>query len=319
MERIISTRNIMPQSMLTKALGKTIKQRAAAYCRVSTLDEEQELSFESQCNYYRTFINKNKDMVLVDIYSDHGISGLKSETRPGFMKMLEDVKKDLIDVIYVKSISRFSRNAIECREAVNILNRHNVKILFEQEGIWSNNPQFDLVLGLLSAAAQEESNSKSQIVAWALDKFNERGTPARACSYGYRKLKGPQREWEIDENAAKRVRYGFKMCVKLGTTRGLVKIMNNYDATHEGGRYWDRRIVMNMLENETYIGDIKTNKYCTIDYITGKQAKNNGRKTQYYIEGHHQPIISKELFYKVQRILEEEKETWKKSLKNNQN
>ena len=77
-------REIQPNPFLVqKRLGK--KLRVAAYCRVSTAQEEQELSFESQVAYYTNLIENNPEWELVEIFADHGISGTKDTTRPGFM------------------------------------------------------------------------------------------------------------------------------------------------------------------------------------------------------------------------------------------
>ena len=76
-------REIQPNPFLVqKRLGK--KLRVAAYCRVSTAQEEQELSFESQVAYYTNLIENNPEWELVEIFADHGISGTKDTTRPGF-------------------------------------------------------------------------------------------------------------------------------------------------------------------------------------------------------------------------------------------
>ena len=83
--------------------------RAAAYCRVSTLLEEQDQSYESQVEYYRAFIKSQPEMELVDIYGDHGASGLRTENRPEFERMIQDALDGKIDVIYTKSV--FPSNA----------------------------------------------------------------------------------------------------------------------------------------------------------------------------------------------------------------
>ena len=85
------------------------KKRVAAYCRVSTLLEEQEDSLETQMSYYGNLIEANEDWEFAGIYSDEK-SGTKAENRPGFQKLIRDALSGKVDYILVKSISRFSRN-----------------------------------------------------------------------------------------------------------------------------------------------------------------------------------------------------------------
>ena len=91
---------------------KANAKRTAAYCRVSTLAEEQELSFETQTDYYRTLIENDPTMELVGIYGDQGFSGLHASKRKEFQRLITDCEADKVDVVLVKSISRFSRNTV---------------------------------------------------------------------------------------------------------------------------------------------------------------------------------------------------------------
>ena len=97
--------------------------RVGAYCRVSTDSEDQMNSFIAQVKYYNDFINKNSNMVLVDIYADEGITGTCVNKRDEFLRMLADAKKGKLDRVLVKSVSRFARNALECLEKIRILKR----------------------------------------------------------------------------------------------------------------------------------------------------------------------------------------------------
>ena len=118
-----------PQQKVKRLNGR---KRAAAYCRVSTLSEDQELSFDSQVSFYTEMIDRNPDLVLVGIYGDHGFSGLDMSRRKEFQRMLADCEAGLIDVIYVKSISRFSRNAADSLAVLKHLKELGVRVLFEK-------------------------------------------------------------------------------------------------------------------------------------------------------------------------------------------
>ena len=84
------------------------EKNGAAYCRVSTVLECQEDSLEWQEQHYTKMLSESKNIRFVGVYSDDH-SGRSIHDRPGFQKMLEDCETGKIDVIYTKSISRFSR------------------------------------------------------------------------------------------------------------------------------------------------------------------------------------------------------------------
>lgn len=268
--------------------------RVAAYCRVSTLMEEQELSFESQCQYYEKLICENSGMVLAGIYGDQGCSGLHAESRPELQRLLQDCRAGKIDLILVKSISRFARNVMECMEMVEELKSLGVVVDFGREGIRSDDVNFELVLKLLASAAQEESNSLSQAIRWSYDRNAELGQPTRVCCYGYRKApreKGDPHVWEIYEPEAERVREMFRLAAEGYRCSQIADYLNEMERERGQTTVWRQGRIRRMLLNEAYRGDILTNKNYTPDYLSGKIRKNKGQHTQFYIEGHHEPII----------------------------
>lgn len=281
--------------------------RVAAYCRVSTLMEEQELSFESQCEYYEKLICEEPGMILAGIYGDQGCSGLHAESRPELQRLLRDCRAGNIDLILVKSISRFARNAVECMEMVEELKMLGIAVDFEREGIRSDDVNFELVLKLLASAAQEESNSLSQAIRWSYDRNAELGQPTRICCYGYRKApreKGAPHVWEIYEPEAKMVREMFRLAGEGYHYRQIADYMNEMERESGQTTVWRPGRIRRMLLNEAYKGDILTNKNYTPDYLSGKVRKNKGQHTQFYIEGHHEPIIPPAEFDAVRQKIE---------------
>ena len=281
--------------------SKKTKLRVAAYCRVSTLKEEQELSFESQCSYYRKLIESNPNMVFSGIYGDQGFSGLHADKRPEFIRLIEDCQKGEIDLIMVKSISRFSRNVIESQMYINLLRENNVRVYFEKEKIYSDDIKCELILKLLSACAQEESNSISQTIRWANEKNNETGSPTRYCSYGFRKSDDDKRIWLIVEDKANRIRLMFKLADQGRSIREITVSLNEYEKIHGTSNYWSEYCVRYRLCNETYKGDLLIPKTYSPSLLSNKRLKNKGCVTQFYIEDHHKAIVNRELFDRVQR------------------
>lgn len=90
------------------------KTRVAAYCRVSTDSDEQELSLDAQKKHYESYIKSNSEWEYAGIYYDDGISGTKTAKREGLLRLMDDCEKGLIDLVITKSISRFSRNTTDC-------------------------------------------------------------------------------------------------------------------------------------------------------------------------------------------------------------
>lgn len=138
------------------------KIRVAAYCRVSTDSEEQEVSLETQKNHYESYIKSNSEWEYAGVYYDEGISGTKTAKREGLKKLIEDCEKGLVDLILTKSISRFSRNTTDCQELVSKLLNYDVHIQFEKEDINTGSMESELMLAILASMAKDESMSISQ-------------------------------------------------------------------------------------------------------------------------------------------------------------
>lgn len=159
------------------------KLRTAAYCRVSTMSEEQEESLETQKRAYEVKIEQDSDLVLADIYADRGISGGSTRKRMEFQRMMQDCRDGKIDLVMTKSISRFARNLADTLECIRELKALGIPVHFDREGINTMDTSSDMTLGILAAVAQEEINNMSQNIKWALEKSSSQGNPKTpACS-----------------------------------------------------------------------------------------------------------------------------------------
>ena len=292
LERSVETFYYEPQ---IKKKPRTDKRKhIAAYCRVSTLDEEQEISFNTQCRYYKRLIDADKTKVLVGIYGDQGISGLGTSKRKEFLRMMDDCRNGKIDVIITKSISRFSRNMSECVRTINELKGLGIYIVFEKEGIDTSNPNSELFLNILASLAQEESNNQSRNIRWAMNNRNANGHPVRRTCYGYRTVyegKGKPRKWVVFGPEAKIVRKGFEMALQGRIYPEIRAAMNAMERARGSDKIWGQMRLHDMFFNEAYKGDILTNKGYVSDYIEKKMKRNRGERDQFYIENHHTPII----------------------------
>ncbi|MBQ8986390.1 MAG: recombinase family protein [Lachnospiraceae bacterium] len=291
----------------TPAAWKEGVRRTAAYCRVSTLSEDQELSVETHSGFYMNLIEQDPTMTLVGIYGDQGFSGLKADKRKEFQRLIADCLDGKIDLVLVKSISRFSRNTVECMEYLKQLKEYGVAVLFEKEGLNSLDPKTEMILSIYASMAQNESCSHSENIRWAHRRQAEMGDPIRGACYGYRveKKKGDKvRRWVIVEEEAKRIRLMFDMAYKGYSLLEILERLNRVEEELDSGDKWSPSRVQLALSREAYRGDILTDKHVTLDYLSKKSVRNKGQVDQYYIEQHHDPIVDPALYDIVQEYRE---------------
>lgn len=280
--------------------------RVTAYARVSTGDEEQLSSYESQKQYYKEKIKNNPEWNYVGIYADEGISGTQDHKRNEFMKMMQDGLDNKFDVIMTKSISRFARNTLDTLKYVRILKEKNVAVFFEEENINTLEMSGELLLTILSSVAQQESETISSHVKQGLKMRRERGEIVCFSScLGYR-YNVKTKKIEIDEKEAEIVRFIFdKYCEGYGAD-GIAKLLTKMKVkTPRNKNTWYSSTIRTIIRNEKYKGDILQGKTFTVDPISHRRLTNLGEEDKYYISNFHDSIISKEQFDLVQETIQE--------------
>ena len=135
------------------------KQRVAVYCRVAADSGDRFGACVAQEAYYTEMIGKRPDWELAGIYADKGIVGADRKNQKEFNKMLTACQQGKIDIILVRSISRFARNVRDCLETVRMLKAHGVSVIFEKEGIDTSSESGELHTALCSELARRESES----------------------------------------------------------------------------------------------------------------------------------------------------------------
>lgn len=275
------------------------KKRVAAYCRVSTLKDEQEESIETQKAHYANFIAAHDDWEFAGIYSDEK-SGTKAQNRPGFQKLISDALDGAVDFILVKSISRFSRNIVDAQRYIKRLHGNGVDIWFEKEGLNTADPSCSMMLSFLSTIAQDESRSISENVKWAYRERFKRGEYNLGNNrvLGYDSVDGKL----VPNEAAEMVRGIFQMYLE---GKGLTDIANTLDQMGVVGRNGKPLTVpgvLYILGNEVYVGDKILQKRAPKNYLT-KQPEKNVHFESNYLTGDHEGIISREEWNAVQLLL----------------
>lgn len=161
--------------------------RVAAYCRVSTEEEEQQSSYEAQCTYYTDKIMTNPEWTMAGIFADEGISGTSTKNRDDFNRMIRRCRQKKIDLILTKSISRFARNTLDSLKYIRALRELGIGVIFEKENINTMEMDTELILTFMSAFAQSESESISANVRWGKKQAMKEGRVNSPVSrlYGY--------------------------------------------------------------------------------------------------------------------------------------
>jgi len=281
------------------------KTRVAAYCRVSTDEDEQLNSFENQVEYYTRYITGNPAYELVDIYADEGISGTNTRKRKEFQRMIADCEAGKIDMVIVKSISRFARNTQDCLMYSRQLKNLGIGIIFEKENINTLDASGELLFTILSSLAQDESRNISENCKWGIRSKFQKGIPhINTFKFmGYDKDK--EGRLVINAKEAKLVKRIFKEFLEGFNPADIARRLNEEGIPGVTGKpQWSRQTIRGMLQQEKYMGDSILQKWVTTDYLNHSLRKNNGIVEQYYVEKSHPAIIDKETWTAVQEEFE---------------
>lgn len=276
--------------------------RVAAYCRVSTAEEEQTSSFELQVKTYRDLINSTPEYKLVNIYADEGISGTNLEHREGMQQMIEDCKAGKIDLILTKSMSRFARNVKDTLEILQELNNlpRPVEVKFETEHIDTFDPGNQVLLTMMASMAEQESRTKSDIMNWSFENRIKNGIFLTPPLYGYDQ--DEDGNLVVNPKEAKVVQFIYLAYIQGCSCQDIADILTSLGIkTYNDKDKWSSGTIRNMIRNERHCGDLIAHKTYTPDFLTHKAKKNHGERTWVKKEDHHEPIVSKKIWYAANR------------------
>ena len=307
---------IIPPQKRRELAEEPPKLRVAAYCRVSTQEEQQVGSFDMQTHNFTKRIEANPQWELVEIYQDEGISATTVEKRLGFQKMIADAVDGKIDLILTKSISRFGRNIVDILDNLRTLSALNppVSVEFETEGItYTGDGRNNLLISLLAALAEMESQQKSEAIkagirwrmAEGIYKFSVQNTLGFYRDHFGRLV--------IEPTEARIVEYIYESCLEGATPAEIAAALTEQGIKSPmGNDLWSAGTVRSILRNEKYCGDALMQKTYTKDFRTHKSVKNTDLN-MYFKENHHTAIIKKEDWSKAQMLLSERHSTAKRA------
>ncbi|MCM1044343.1 MAG: recombinase family protein [Candidatus Gastranaerophilales bacterium] len=293
---------VIPAKPVEGLYDDNVFRRVAVYARVSTDDPRQTSSYELQKNYYEKYVSSFPNWELVHIYADEGISGTSLQHRTSFNQMIADCRDGKIDMIITKGVSRFSRNIVDCIGIVNMLKQRipPIGVLFENEQIFTLNPQSEMSLSFVAAMAQEESHVKSTSMNASYEMRFSHGIFMTPPLLGYDQ--DETGNLVVNREEAKTVRLIFFMYLYGYSTQQIANVLTKLEQpTKRGNITWSSNSVLGVLQNERHCGEVLAHKTFTPSYLDHKTRKNCGDRNQYRQPNHHEAIIAPEDYVAVQR------------------
>lgn len=298
-------RVIPPTINTQESIREKYKQlRVVAYCRVSTKQEEQLNSYETQKNYYTEKINAEPNWTLAGIFADKGITGTSIKKRDEFKKMIRLCRQGKVDMIITKSISRFARNTVDCLVYIRKLKEMGVDVFFEEQGIHSTQPGAEFYITIYGSIAQSESENISANVKWGKEQSAREGKVAFHYKnfLGFRK--GKDGRPEIVPEQAQVIQFIYDSFLSGDSIGGIKDKLEELRIPSPSGKAeWHYSTIQSILKNEKYKGDGIINKTYIEDCISKKVRLNNGERVKFYVENNHEGIISSEKYALVQEEL----------------
>ncbi|MFI3214634.1 MAG: recombinase family protein [Eubacteriales bacterium] len=300
--------------------------KAAIYLRLSKDDgtSGESSSIKNQREIIRDFLSKNSDIKVVSERIDDGVSGVSFD-RPSFNAMIEDVRDRVIDCVIVKDLSRFGRDHIDAGDYIqNIFPFFKVRFIAINDGIDTNSnmKNFDNIMipfkNLINATYSRDISLKSRSALEIKRKQGQYVGPFVA--YGYVKSKENKNKIIIDENVADYVREIFRLKLAGMSADKIASYLNDmgilspseykksrgdsYSINFDTGSKpkWHAKAVIRILENPLYMGTLVQGKVGKVNYKINKRTK-RPQEEWIVFENSHEPIIEKDTFETVRRIM----------------
>lgn len=278
----------------------------AAYCRVSTMSEQQVESYELQKAYYEEMVERHPNWNLIDIYPDEGISATSMRQRKNFLRMIEDCKKGEISMIVTKSVSRFARNVVDAISTIRMLrNLHRpVAVYFETEHINTLAPGADAQLSLLASFAESESLNKSLSMKWAIRSRFAHGIPRIVDTYGLTRVHNTfsfDLTRSIEPHVVRWIYYAFTKGMTLSAIQK--RLHTHHIRSPSGKEWWSKSSLVYILSNEKYVGNVLMQKTVRVDMFLHRSVKNTGQERQFFRKNYASPLVPYDVWLKTQLIL----------------
>lgn len=304
--------NVLPESgVRTRVTALLNVLKTSAEMELLALDSKE--SYQDNRLYYRrraeeegnpAKIMENKSWTRADIFADEGITGTSAKKRADFMRMMKWCKQGKIDLILTKSVSRFARNTVDCLNYIRMLKAQGIAVYFEKENINSMDESTELMLTMMGAFAQAESESISGNIQAGKRYAMQRGEATIHYHNLYAYEKGPDGNPRIIPEQAEIVRDIYQKYLH-GDSLNMIRkdLEERHIPNARGGATWTHSAVRGILSNEKYTGDVLMQKTFRQDCISRKTIRNTGQRAMYLVQNNHEAIIDRKTYDAVQTEL----------------
>lgn len=275
-------------------MDKMKKKLVGGYIRVSTERQVEGYSIEGQITQIEQYCRFN-GYELVDIYADRGISG-KSMNRPELQRMLNDAKNGKLDCVMVYKTNRLARNTSDLLTIVEELHRQNVEFFSLSERIEVKNSTGKLMLQILASFSEFERNTILENIYIGQHQRALEGYYQGNLPLGYNNIPDNKKELMINQHEANIVKYIFESYAKGHGYRKIANALNHKGYVTKKGNPFSISAITYILSNPFYIGKIQFAKYK--DWNEKRRKGLNDKPV--IAQGKHSPIISQDLWDKVQ-------------------
>ncbi|HAT4320264.1 TPA: recombinase family protein [Clostridium perfringens] len=283
----------------------------AIYCRVSTEEQsengygidEQERLLEEWC--------KKMGYVIYKCYSDRGISGKNIKDRPALKELLSDAKAGKFDMVISWKINRLSRKLEDVLKIVNLLEKNNITFKSYSEPFETDTPAGRMQFQMMALIGEFERGTIAQNVKMGMIAKAKSGNwcGGRVLGYDLVPNNSPEEEkkgknkLEINEKEAEIVRFIFNEYSKGKGYKAITNKMNKLGYKTKKGNNFSVGSIRDILTNPVYIGEIRYN----VRQNWSEKRRRNINPNPIRVKGKHEAIIDRELWDKVQLILESKK------------
>ena len=295
-------------SVITRIEPKKVrlieKKKVAAYARISMETEQLKHSLSAQISHYSELIQSNPEWEYVGVYADDGITGRNTKGRKEFKRLIADCEEGKVDLILVKSISRFARDTVDTLRITRRLKTLGIDVFFERESIHSLSDEGELMLTLLASFAQQESVSIGENVKWGIRKGFKDGKPnGHKPPFGYR---WNGEKYVVIPEQAEIVKAVFNRYLAGESAHSIMHTLEKRGIVGQKGIPIDETTIKFMVTNYSYAGVMVLQK----NYINDEKKRriNHGELPMYVIEDMYEPIVSKEDVVRAIEIRQERAE-----------
>ncbi|MGN0735570.1 MAG: recombinase family protein [Anaerovoracaceae bacterium] len=292
-------------------------------------------SIANQISFCKAYLAEHTDLKLYDTYEDNGEKGTNFD-RPEFKRMMDDIRRGKVKCVLVKDLSRFGRDYIEAGEYLEkifpFMGIRFISITDGYDSLTCDDAEGALMIPLKNMINDVYAKDISRKIITSFRARQEKGEflPAFA-PYGYVKSKEVAYRYEVDQETAPYVRMIFEWKAEGVSHNEICKRLNDMGAVTPARRkvdlgiwraekykhtVWHGRTIIDIMKNPTYTGCIVYGRIPKSLYEGIKMHRAPEEEWRYVLDA-HEPIISQELFDKVQKMFADRAEKFKAKMDEN--